>query len=114
MRLYIVTDTDRYDGPFVNLASAMQHQMNLLDAGLDQFDGPVVRELTAVNTPEFDSGEHALTLRQYLALAKLCANYKVLFDPDSFYHPFDFPAGYVTGQVGPIFVGCSPEGDISS
>lgn len=56
-----------------------------------------------------------MNYRQRVALTRLSARYKVPFDPNTFEeHPFDLPPGYVCGWVGPIYVGCSPEGDISS
>jgi hypothetical protein len=51
---------------------------------------------------------------QWLALARLCKGYKVPFREEDFVPQFDLPPGYVAGWVGPIFVGCSPEGEISS
>lgn len=55
-----------------------------------------------------------MTPQQREALQRLCERYKVPFDPGAFAPRFDLPAGYVAGWVGPIFVGCSPEGRISS
>jgi hypothetical protein len=55
-----------------------------------------------------------LTPEQEAALRDLCDRYKVEFDPTNFHPRFDLPAGYAAGWVGPIYVGCSPEGAISS
>lgn len=55
-----------------------------------------------------------MTPQQQVALSDLCSRYGVTFN-DNDYHPqFDLPTGYVAGWVGPIYVGCSPEGEISS
>jgi hypothetical protein len=55
-----------------------------------------------------------MTEAQAAALAELCGRYNVEFSADNFRSRSDLPDGYVAGQVGPIFVGCSPEGRISS
>ena len=55
-----------------------------------------------------------MTPAQELALRALAARYGVPFSADDFRHPFDLPAGYVAGWVGPIYVGCDPTGRISS
>ena len=51
---------------------------------------------------------------QQAALQALCDRYKVAFSAENFHAQFDLPAGYVAGWAGPIYVGCSPDGDISS
>jgi hypothetical protein len=55
-----------------------------------------------------------MTDAQREALTALCERYHVPFSEDDFHHPFDLPPGYVAGQVGPIYVGCAPDGRISS
>lgn len=55
-----------------------------------------------------------MTPEQTAALKSLCGRYKVEYAPAAFHPRFDLPAGYVAGWVGPIYVGCSPTGDISS
>lgn len=64
-----------------------------------------------------------MTTAQIAALTDLCDRYKVPFDPEAFHTQFDLPPGYVAGWVGQpdfagnpgsIYVGCSPEGEISS
>lgn len=57
-----------------------------------------------------------MTDPQRVALLQLCHRYGVPFDEDSFERdPFDLPTGYVAGWIGShIYVGCSPEGHISS
>lgn len=57
---------------------------------------------------------------QEAALADLCARYDVAYDP-AHYRPggLGLPAGYVAGWIGgpdarKLFVGCDPEGRISS
>jgi hypothetical protein len=55
-----------------------------------------------------------MTDAQREALTDLCGRYNVPFNESDFHHPFDLPEGWVAGQVGPIYVGCSPEGQISS
>lgn len=54
------------------------------------------------------------TEQQQAALRDVCTRFNVLFDPDMFKPAWDLPEGYVAGWVGPIYVGCSPEGEISS
>ena len=56
----------------------------------------------------------ALTVAQYVALHKLCARYETPFDPTQFTPAFGSPEGWVLGQVGPLTVGCDPNGRIHS
>lgn len=56
---------------------------------------------------------------QEAALSDLCARYGVTYDPDHYKPQFDLPKGYVAGWVGgpdarKLYVGCSPEGAVSS
>jgi hypothetical protein len=55
-----------------------------------------------------------MTDAQRAALTALCGRYNVPFIESDFWHPSDLPAGYFAGWVGPIYVGCSPDGRISS
>ena len=55
-----------------------------------------------------------MTLDQEHALAAKCRDYKVAYIPGSFKPAFDLPDGWVAGWIGPIYVGCSPEGAIHS
>ena len=55
-----------------------------------------------------------LTDAQISKLADLCERYGVTFDARNYHPAFDLPTGWVAGWVGPIYVGCSPEGDIHS
>lgn len=55
-----------------------------------------------------------LTASQVDALTILCGRYSVAFNPAAYLQPADLPAGWVSGWVGPIYVGCDPEGRISS
>lgn len=48
------------------------------------------------------------------ALRALCARFHVEFIESDFRPAFDLPEGYLAGWVGSIYVGCSPEGEISS
>lgn len=64
------------------------------------------------NKPDPDY-PHMRTAQRY-ALERLCERFKVAFDGDNFKPTFDLPTGFVAGRVGPIYVGCSPEGEISS
>ena len=57
---------------------------------------------------------HTMTDAQRAALAQLCKNYHVQFDARAYSPAFDLPTGWVAGWVGPIYVGCSPEGEIHS
>jgi hypothetical protein len=80
----------------------------------------------------------AMTEAQREALTSICERYKVSFDEDDYKPAFDLPDGYVAGWVGgnshgfvwsddpvagsltsrgpntTIYVGCDPEGRISS
>lgn len=70
----------------------------------------------------------SMTSAQIAALSNLCDRYKVEFDPMHYATQFDLPSGYVGGWIGgpnhssldpmidkpTLYVGCSPEGDISS
>ncbi|HET9144028.1 hypothetical protein [Actinophytocola sp.] len=55
---------------------------------------------------------------QDTALADLSARYGVLYNPADFSPTFGLPAGWVAGWIGgearKLYVGCSPEGQISS
>jgi hypothetical protein len=64
-----------------------------------------------------------LTVLQETALSTLCERYHVAYRPEHYQPTFDLPEGYVAGWVGgadiqkmhpTIYVGCSPEGRISS
>lgn len=55
-----------------------------------------------------------MTEAQRRALRDLCRRYKVPFDEAKYTPQFDLPRGYVAGWVGPICVGCDPDGVISS
>jgi len=55
-----------------------------------------------------------MTNNQVIALSNLCERYGVDFDPANFLPRFDLPAGYVAGWVGTLYVGCDPDGAISS
>ena len=62
--------------------------------------------------------EDAMTEAQEAALRDLSERYKVPFDPAGFRPTFDLPTGYVAGWIGgderKLYVGCDPEGRISS
>lgn len=58
--------------------------------------------------------EIVMTDEQVTALTALCERYRVEFSADNFRPSYSLPDGYVAGWVGPIFVGCSPDGRISS
>jgi hypothetical protein len=55
-----------------------------------------------------------MTPQQEEALRALCGRYSVPFNRGDFRPQFDLPAGYVAGVVGPVYVGCDPDGRISS
>ncbi len=57
-----------------------------------------------------------MTEAQEAALRALCGRYGVPFERTNFPPQFDLPTGYVAGWIGvdKLYVGCSPEGDISS
>ena len=60
-----------------------------------------------------------LPAAQEQALRDLCARYNVGYDPDHYKPAFDLPKGWVAGWVGgpdvrKLYVGCDPEGRISS
>ena len=54
------------------------------------------------------------TQAQTDALRALCERYHCDYVPSEFRPVFGLPAGYVAGWAGPIYVGCDPEGRISS
>jgi hypothetical protein len=58
----------------------------------------------------------SMTPAQEQALRSLCERYGVAFDAEQFKPTFDLPSGYVAGWVGgdKLYVGCSPDGQISS
>ena len=60
-----------------------------------------------------------LPAAQEKALRDLCDRYGVAYDPAHYKPQFDLPKGYVGGWVGgpdirKLYIGCSPEGAISS
>lgn len=55
-----------------------------------------------------------MTQAQRDALRDLCIRFNVPFVEAHFKPAFDLPAGWVTGAVGPIVVGVSPEGEVHS
>ena len=55
-----------------------------------------------------------MTNAQRQALQALCERYHVPFKPSDFKPAYGLPKGYVAGWVGPIYVGVSPDGQISS
>jgi hypothetical protein len=55
-----------------------------------------------------------MTPQQEEALRALCGRFNAEFKPEDFRYAFGLPKGYVAGQVGPIYVGCDPNGQISS
>ena len=68
-------------------------------------------------------GALTMTTEQTTALTGLCQHYGVEFRATDYTPRFDLPAGYVAGWAGgwdiqathpTIYVGCSPEGAISS
>ena len=69
----------------------------------------------APSGPDHTTGVHPMTNEQAAALLSLCARYGVPFNPWTFeVNPFDLPTGYVSGWVGPLYVGCAPDGEVSS
>ena len=67
--------------------------------------------------------EHQLTFLQEASLSAISERYGVDYFPHHYRPSFDLPQGYVAGWVGgpeikdehpTIYVGCSPEGIISS
>jgi hypothetical protein len=56
-----------------------------------------------------------MTEAQMLALWRKCGDYNVPFREDDYHPTFDLPTGYVAGWIGDrIYVGVSPDGEISS
>jgi hypothetical protein len=55
-----------------------------------------------------------MTAEQEAALRDCCERFHVPFDPANYHQRFDLPSTWVAGWVGPIYVGCSPTGEISS
>ena len=90
-------------GPFLSLTDATEHQ-------LSTYEGHI-HELEPVGVIEEPFN---MNLRQVIALASLAARYETPINFADFYSPFDLPPGWLSGVVGPIHVGVSPEGDRSS
>jgi hypothetical protein len=77
------------------------------DCGPDDIaPNPFEAEIAAANAN--------MTPDQRRALARLCERYGVDFDEHAYQPAFDLPTGWLAGTVGPIYVGCSPEGEIHS
>jgi hypothetical protein len=56
-----------------------------------------------------------MNVAQHRALMRLCRGYHVLFVASNYHPQFDLPSGYVAGWIGDrIYVGCDPQGRISS
>jgi hypothetical protein len=70
----------------------------------------------------YDQDRHTehLTEKQVEALDRIHARYGIeTWDPRDFWHPFDLPAGYVSGWLSSpggttLYFGVSPTGEISS
>ena len=67
--------------------------------------------------------DHPMTEAQDKALRDICARYHVSYRASDYRPTFDLPSDYVAGWVGgyevqtehpTIYVGCDPEGNISS
>ena len=72
--------------------------------------------MASKSCPQSDSRKKGSIMNdlQRQALTALAERYNVEINDDNFRPTFDLPAGYVAGWVGPIYVGVSPEGRISS
>jgi hypothetical protein len=90
-------------GPFLSHDDAHGHLLST--------DEGHVHELEPANIVE---RPFSMTLRQVIALAKATDGRGIGFDASDYRPAFDLPTGYVAGWVGPIYLGVSPEGDISS
>lgn len=55
-----------------------------------------------------------MTQAQRDALRRLCDRRGIVFDEDRYHPQFDLPPGYVAGWVGNLYVGVSPDGEVSS
>ena len=59
-----------------------------------------------------------MTDAQREALSNLCERYNVEFNESDYAPIFDLPSGWVAGWIGgearKLYVGCDPEGSISS
>lgn len=74
----------------------------------------------------FGPREVNMTEEQRAALKRLCESYHVEYRDEDYLPAFDLPPGYVAGWIGgnehngtragfkTLYVGCSPEGEISS
>lgn len=118
------------------IARALVEACDQANAELDGTDSvrrdPAVRLIchqlaSLLNLSEYDrdlaafSRDYALceargrmTDQQAEALARLCERYGVPFQPTNFAPHSSLPEGWLQGAVGPITVGCSPAGEISS
>jgi hypothetical protein len=52
--------------------------------------------------------------KQRAALRALCERCNITFVEDNYKPVFDLPQGWVAGYAGTLYVGCDPEGRISS
>lgn len=111
-----IAEAETVDAARTQATAAAAADMHSLAASHD-LDVLAAASLDAVKSVRFDADDPNaahLTAAQVDALARLCGRYSVAFDPAAYRQPSDLPAGWAAGWVGPIYVGCDPEGRISS
>lgn len=102
-----------------SLIEAVDDLLKAWDVAIDSGSGSYVlwAEVNALKEAYNDSVEK-MTDKQDQALRRLCSRYGVDFDTQTFRKASridGLPDGYVCGWVAKrIYVGCSPEGEISS
>lgn len=81
---------------------------------LDALAAASLDQVKSAHVDADDPNAAHFTAAQVDSLARLCGRYSVVFNPAAYRQPADLPAGWVAGWVGPVYVGCDPEGRISS
>jgi hypothetical protein len=97
----------------------------IMDATTDQDGKPIGCADADTTTVTVSEGfSYRITGAQRHALVAICDRFKVRYRPEDYRPTFDLPKGWVAGWVGgtdgpgsraqTIYVGCDPEGRLSS
>jgi hypothetical protein len=112
----VIAEAETVDAARAQAVAATTPHMHSLTAShdLDALAAACLDAVTPAHADADDPNAAHLTAAQVDALLRLCGRYSVAFNPAAYRQPSDLPTGWVAGWVGPIYIGCGPEGRISS